>query len=96
MLLKAEGEDGIFEGAGAVESPLVLGDGLGEIGLDGAGRSEGFADGVALHLEGCPVFGCVNDDLAGKAVAKGVQRKSVSCLSRTTARTACALCLPRS
>ena len=39
MLLKAEGEDGVFEGSGAVEAPLVLGDGLSEIGFEG---SDGF------------------------------------------------------
>ena len=37
MLLKAEGEDRIFEGAGAIEAPVVLGDGLGEVGLEGSG-----------------------------------------------------------
>ena len=33
VLLKAEGEDRIFEGAGAIEAPVVLGDGLGEVGF---------------------------------------------------------------
>ena len=80
MLLKAEGEDGIFEGAGAVESPAVLCDCLGEIGFEGVDRSEGFADGVAVLLEGCPVFGCVNDDLAGKAVSEGIQGRAFFCL----------------
>jgi len=49
---------------------------LGEIGFEGADRSEGFADGVAVLLEGCPVFGCVNDDLAGKAVSEGIQGRA--------------------
>jgi len=80
VLLKAEGEDGIFEGAGAVESPAVLCDCLGEIGFEGVDRSEGFADGVAVLLEGCPVFGCVNDDLAGKAVSEGIQGRAFFCL----------------
>jgi len=53
---------------------------LGEIGFEGADRSEGFADGVAVLLEGCPVFGCVNDDLAGKAVSEGIQGRAFFCL----------------
>jgi hypothetical protein len=34
--LKAEGEDGVFEGAGAVEAPLVFRYSLGEISFEGA------------------------------------------------------------
>jgi len=52
MLLKAESEDGVFERAGAVESPVVLSDALGEGGFQDAGGSKRFADGVAVFLEG--------------------------------------------
>ena len=76
VLLKAEGEDGIFEGAGPVESLAVLCDRLGEIGFEGADLSEGFGDGVAVLLEGRPIFRCVNDDLAGKAVSEGIQGRT--------------------
>jgi hypothetical protein len=43
----AEGEDSVFERAGAVEAPAVLRDGLGEIGFENADGGEGFADAVA-------------------------------------------------
>jgi hypothetical protein len=36
VFLKAESEDGVFEGAGAVETPVVLGDGLGKGGFESA------------------------------------------------------------
>ena len=47
-LLEAEGEDGVFEGAGAVEAPVVLGDGLGERGFESANGSERPADVVTV------------------------------------------------
>src|SRR5215467_7630740 len=72
----ALGENGVFEGAGAVESPFVLGDGFGEIELQGADGGEGFADGFTVFLEGGLVFGGMDDDLAGESVAEGVQGRA--------------------
>ena len=66
--LKAEGEDGVFEGAGAVEAPVVLGDGLGEGGFQSAEGFQIFADSFTVLLEGRLVFRSVDDDLAGEAV----------------------------
>jgi hypothetical protein len=85
MLLITAGEDGVFEGPGAVEAPLVLGDGLGEVEFEGADGCEGSADGFAVFLEGGLIFRGVDDDLAGEAVAKG-SRKSVFCLRRYAGR----------
>jgi hypothetical protein len=76
MLLKAEGEHGVFEGSGAIEAPLVLRDGLGEIDFEGADWGEGFADSIAVFSEGGLVFRGMDHDLAGEAVAEGVQRRT--------------------
>jgi len=54
--LEAEGENGIFEGAGAVEAPVVLGDGLGEGGFQSAEGFQIFADSFTVLLEGRLVF----------------------------------------
>ena len=66
--LEAEGENGIFEGAGAVEAPVVLGDGLGEGGFQSAEGFQIFADSFTVLLEGRLVFRSLDDDLAGEAV----------------------------
>jgi hypothetical protein len=68
-----EGEDGVFQGAGAVEAPAVLGDGLSEIELESAGGGEGFADAIAVLRESLLVFRGLKDDLASEAVAEGVE-----------------------
>jgi hypothetical protein len=57
MFALAEGEDGVFQRAGAVEAPAVLGDGLGEVGFDGAFGVEVFAEGIAVLRERFLVFG---------------------------------------
>jgi hypothetical protein len=64
----AESEDAGFDGAGAIEAPLVFGDGLGELLLENAERNEGFDDGLAMFLEGFVLFGSEKVDLAGEAV----------------------------
>jgi hypothetical protein len=61
---------------GAVEAPVVLGDELGEGGFESANGSERPADVVTVLLEGLLVFGSVDDDLAGEAVAEGVQGRA--------------------
>jgi hypothetical protein len=62
----AEGEDRIFQRAGAVETAAVLGGGLGEVELESADGVEGFADGIAVLPEALLVFRGVDDDLAGE------------------------------
>ena len=74
MLLEAEGEDGVFEGSGAVEAPVVLGDGLGEGGFE---RPTGARDSrMASQCFWKAAWSSgVDNDLSGEAVAEGVQRR---------------------
>jgi len=72
VVLKAEGEDGVFEGPGSVEAPVILRDGLGEGGFQGADGSERLTNGVAVLLKGLLVRS-MDDDLAGEAMAEGVE-----------------------
>jgi hypothetical protein len=58
-----------------VEAPVVLGDGLGEIGFESPYGGEGFADAIAVLVEGFLVFRGVDDDLAGESVAEGVEER---------------------
>jgi hypothetical protein len=85
MFALAEGEDGVFQRAGAVEAPAVLGDGLGEVGFGApsGSRSSRMASRARFWraqrfrcalVEGLLVFRGVDDDLAGDAVAEGVER----------------------
>ena len=69
----AEREDAGFDGAGAVEAPVVFGDGLGELLLENADGGEGFDDGLAVFLEGVVLFGGEEVDLAGESVFVGVE-----------------------
>ena len=76
VLPMAESEDGIFEGAGSMEAPFVLGDGLREIELQRADGGESLDDGVTVLLEGLLVFRGEDDELASEAVAEGVQART--------------------
>ena len=69
----AEGEDVIFDGAGAVETPFVFGDGLGDLEFEGTFGLVGFADGGAEGFEGVAVLIGEDGDLAGEAVTPGVE-----------------------
>jgi hypothetical protein len=71
VLLVPESEDGFFEGSGAVEAPFVLRNSLSEIELERADGGEGFADALAVFLEGGLVFRSVNDDLFGVGAIGG-------------------------
>ncbi|HEY6331081.1 MAG TPA: hypothetical protein VI756_17255 [Blastocatellia bacterium] len=83
----AEGEDGVFQGTGTVEAPAAPGDGLGEIGFEGADGGESFADTIAMLVERFPVFrGGVDDDLAGESVAEGVEGGTLSSCGSTWTR----------
>ncbi len=67
----AESENAGLEGAGALEAPVVFGDGLGEFELERAHGLEGFADAGAVLVEGCVLIGGEKADLAGEAVTTG-------------------------
>jgi hypothetical protein len=84
MFALAEGEDRIFQRAGAVEAPAVPGGGPGRGRFRGRRRGRGLrgghrtlifgAQGIRYALvEGLLVFRGMDDDLAGEAVAEGVE-----------------------
>ena len=69
----AEGEDVVFDGAGAAEAPFVFGDGLGDLRFEGAFGVVGEADVAGEFQEGLAVFFGHGGDLTGEAVTPGVQ-----------------------
>ena len=73
----AESEDAGFDGAGAFETPVIFGEGLGEIDLQRADGFEGFADAGAVLVEGLVLVGGEEADLASEAVAIGVEAGTV-------------------
>ena len=69
----SESEDAGFHGFGALETPCVLGGGFGEVALDG---SFGFEEADVFEEEfivGGALFRGHDGDLAGEAVAEGVE-----------------------
>jgi hypothetical protein len=69
----ASSENAGFDGAGALEAPVVFGDGLGESGLQGAHGFEGFADAGAVVVEGLLLADGEKTDLASEPVTIGVE-----------------------
>ena len=72
-LADADGVDGAFDGDAAVEGPAVGGDGLDEVGFQAADGGEGLVDAGAVFAVGDLVVGGQDVDLAGEAVAVGVE-----------------------
>jgi hypothetical protein len=73
---QARGEDAGFHGADAFEALAVFGDGLGEVDFEGADGREGLADTLAVRFEGRLFSGGEDMDLAGEAVAIGVETRA--------------------
>jgi hypothetical protein len=69
----ASSEDAGFDGAGAFQAPVIFGDGLGQLGFEGADGFEGFADAGAVLVESLVLFGGEKADLAGEAVTISVE-----------------------
>ena len=69
----AEGDAVVFDGAGAIETPFVFGDGLGDLDFEGSDGAVGVADFAGELIEGAAVFFGHEGDLAGEAVADCVQ-----------------------
>ena len=67
------GEDVVLDGAGALEAPLIFGDGLDEVGLLDADGGEFGLIGLAVSAEGFGFLGGVDVDFAGEAVFEGVE-----------------------
>ena len=68
-----ESEDGIFDGDGALQLPAAIGDGLDEGGFEIAGGVEVLLCVAAMFVVGDLVFGGEDVDLAGEAMAIGVE-----------------------
>jgi hypothetical protein len=68
----AHAEHAIFDGADAIDAPLIIGDGLGELALDGRLRVEAVDDFFRKRVIGGHVFRGEHDDACGEAMAKGV------------------------
>src|SRR5215468_7245883 len=73
VLGQAEGESAGFNGAGALQAPAVVGDGLGDIALEVANRGEAFEDDFAVLFVGELFFGSEDAELAGEAVTPGIE-----------------------
>src|SRR5262249_5039773 len=73
VLGQAEGESASFNGAGALEAPAVVGDGLGDIALEVTDGSEAFEDDFAVLFVGELLFGSQDAELAGEAVTPGIE-----------------------
>src|SRR5215468_1297353 len=73
VLGQAEGESAGFNGAGALQAPAVVGDGLGDIVLEVADGGEAFEDGFAVLFVGVLLFGSEDAELAGEAVTPGIE-----------------------
>ena len=73
VLVATESEHSVFEGFDAVDAPLVVSRGLGELSFDRGCRVEAvgifFGEG---EVDG-HVFGGQDDDVSGEAVAEGVE-----------------------
>ena len=68
----AEGEEVVFGGAAAIETPVIFGDGLGEAALVGGFGREVSDDFGAVGDEGGAGFVGHDGDLAGDAMLEGV------------------------
>jgi membrane protein len=79
-LADADGVDGAFDGDAAVEGPAVGGDGLDEVGFQAADGGQGLVDAGAVFAVGDLVVGGQDVDLAGEAVAVGVEGARVAVL----------------
>jgi hypothetical protein len=73
----AESEDAGFAGAGAFETPVIFGYGLGEFDLQRTDGLEGIADAGAVFLEGLVLVGSEDADLAGEAVTISVEAVAI-------------------
>ena len=68
MFVVAEAVGVVFDGSGAIETPVVLGDGDGVLGFDGADGGEGVEEALFESIIGEAV-GVIHDvELAGEAM----------------------------
>ena len=70
--VEAHGEHAGFDGAGAIEAPAVVGDGLDQGALEIADGSEGFEDDFGVLLVGLLFARSEDEELSSESVAEGV------------------------
>jgi len=73
VLRHAEGEGAGLNGAGALQAPAVVGDGLGDLALEVADGGEAFEDDFTVLFVGLLLFGSEDAELAGEAVTPGIE-----------------------
>ena len=73
VLMHAESERAGLDGAGALEAPVVVGDGLSDIALEVTDGGEGFEDDFAVLLIGLLLLRGEDAELAGESVAIRVE-----------------------
>ncbi len=78
--VEAKRKDVGFDGGGALETPAVVDDGLGEVGFEGALGRERLVDAAAVLFVGGLLGGRDHEDLAGEAVPVGVEGASIGWL----------------
>ena len=82
IFVKAEGEEVVLDGAGAVETPAVGGDTLGELDLHGPLGREARNEGFGEFVVGGAILVGHGGDLAGEAVTERVHAGALSALFR--------------
>ena len=78
------GQHAVFDGTDAIDAPLIVGDGLGELALDGRLRVEAVDDLLREGAVSGHVFGGEHDDARSEAVAQGVQAGAGAALRNRT------------
>src|SRR5262249_4769538 len=73
VLGQAEGESASFYGAGALQAPAVVGDGLDDVALEVADGGEAFEDDFAVLFVSLLLFGCEDAELAGETVTPSIE-----------------------
>ncbi|MDP8981088.1 MAG: hypothetical protein M3O35_10905 [Acidobacteriota bacterium] len=66
-------EHAVLDGADAVDAPLIVGDGLGELPLDGSSGREAVDEFLGERSISRQIFGGEYDDSRSKTVAECVQ-----------------------
>jgi len=73
VLVHAQGERAGFDGAGTLQAPAVVGDGLRDVALKIADGGEGIEDDFTVLVMGLLLFGSEDAELAGESVAISIE-----------------------
>ena len=69
----ARGEHAVLDGTDSVDAPLIVGDALGELALDGSLRVEAVGNFFGERATGGHVFAGEDDYPRGEAVPEGIE-----------------------